>query len=420
MRKVLEAGGQVMGGVRRRGLRPSDFATIVALATFGFCLVLAPPLRAEPSHDFGRSPGERGQDSAGLHQQHLTAPPLSQALEPGVRRAHSFRVADDVIFLRIDPTDAADATVDIYAVAVTDASGTLVRFGPTDLATWDRANVAPVPGDVAAYRFRTTSDDSFLSATPNFILKREMPVWLRPVVQSLRSPDLTLKVSIIGWVVWVVVGARRRGRWAYLPITGVAVASVFWLVPLVAGLPDRPPPVDRAVGRTAVMGQSLRAGQMAVLAAVGATALVGLAAGLVERKQRRREETASRAMNPTPSRPGERRRTLWAAVACVTITASFLPDLGGFLTRRACRSTPLTGMSKTSATGLTWSTEGPSPTGTSGTPTQGLLFDQPAPTGPLLKAAYEALLFCLFALAFYRASSRRVGATSHGDPPSSR
>jgi hypothetical protein len=400
------------GGLRT-GPRSSTLVVIVGLVVLGLCLYLArrfPATQSIISVDLQASSGKTLQ----VFVNELTRPPMSQALEPGVRRRYVFNIADDVVFLRVDPTDAAGAIVEIFDVEVADATGTRVRFGPAELRGWNRANVASIGGDAAAYRFETATDDAMLWTTPSLILRRRLPAWLRPVVGVLRSSTFPLEVFAIGWVAWALVGVGRRDRWAYLPITGTALASVLWLVPLVAGLSDRPPPVDVAVGRAAVMGESLRGRQMAVLAAVFTTALVASVAGLVERKRRRRENEGGPSIPsvPPPLAGRSRMRRLAAASLIVVVAASFLPDLGGFLeAARAQRYVPHWDGENV----VYWAyliSRGAIPYRDFWYPYAGFsVFDQPAPFGILFKAAYETTLFGLFVLAFYRASGRRVGAT---------
>jgi hypothetical protein len=384
----------------------------VALATLGLCVFLFrhfPASEATISVDLQASRGKILQ----VFLNDLTLPPLSQTLEPGVRRTYVFDIADDVVLLRVDPTDAAGATVEMFAVEVADTSGTRVRFGPDELRAWNRANVASMGADSAVDRFLTTTDDPALWTTASIVLRRRMPDGLRPVLATLHSRNFLLAACALGWLAWVVAGVVRRERWGYLPITGAALASVFWLVPLVASLAGRPPPVDVAVGRAAVMGESLWARQMSVLAAVLATALVGSIAGLVEVKRRRREDANVPGEVSAPHPAGGRSGTRWLAAACVVVVAgSLVPDLRGTLeAAHAQRYMP----QWDEANVLYWRyliSRGALPYRDFWYPYAGLsALDQPAPVGTLLRALYGATLFWLFALAFYRASGRKVGAT---------
>jgi hypothetical protein len=384
----------------------------VAVATLGLCLFLSrhfPGSEATISVDLQASRGKYLQ----VYLNDLTLPPLSQALQPGVRRTYVFDIADDVLLLRIDPTDAAAATVEVFAVEVAEASGARVRFGPAELRAWNRANVVSIGGDAAVDRFQTTTDDPALWTTPNIVLRSRIPAGLRPVLATLRSPNFLLEACAMGWLAWVVAGVARRERWGYLPITGTALASVFWLVPLVASLAERPPPVDVAVGRAAVMGESLWARQMSVLAAVLATALVGSIAGLVGGKRRQREDANDPGDASAPPPADGRSGTRWLAAACVVVVAgAFVPDLRGSLeAAHAQRFMP----QWDEANVLYWKyliSRGALPYRDFWYPYGGFsAFDQPAPVGTLSRAVYALALFWLFALAFYRASGRRVGAT---------
>jgi hypothetical protein len=399
-------------GGRRRGLHPSALTAFAALATLGLCLFLSrifPASQATISIDLQASRGKNVQ----VYVNEMAQPPLSQALQPGVRRTYVFDIADDVVLLRVDPTDAAGATVEMFAVEVADASGARVRFGPAELRAWNRVNVASIGADPAVDRFQTTTDDASLWTTPNFLLRGGMPAGLRPVLGALRSPRFLLAVCAMGWLAWVVVGVARRERWGYLPITGAALASVFWLVPLIASLDDRPPPVDVAVGRAAVMGESLRARQLSVLAAVLVTALVGSIAGLVGGRHRRGDANApgdDSAPAPRDERPGTR----WLAAVCVVVAVAglFVPDLRGSLeVARAQSYVPQWDEGNV----LYWRyllSRGALPYRDFWYPYAGFsAFHQPAPVDALSKALYAAALFWVFALAFYRASGRRVGAT---------
>ena len=69
----------------------------------------------------------------------LSKPPLGQPLVPGKRHLYTFAgVQDDITLFRFDPTDAAGAQVDLYAVEVRDSRGLLRRYDGSALADWSR------------------------------------------------------------------------------------------------------------------------------------------------------------------------------------------------------------------------------------------------------------------------------------------
>ena len=95
----------------------------MALVTLGLCLLLSrfPASEATISVDLQASRGKILQ----VFLNDMTLPPMSRALEPGVRRTYVFDIADDVRLLRVDPTDAAVFIDGEYVGCVND-------FGPYD------------------------------------------------------------------------------------------------------------------------------------------------------------------------------------------------------------------------------------------------------------------------------------------------
>ena len=115
----------------------------VTLTTWIFCLSLPglfPADSATVSVDMMVTTG----GFVELYLNDLSRPPLAQPLTPGVRRTYIFpNVSEDVTLLRLDPTEAPAAEVQLFSVQVTDAQGTLASFTPVMLSQWSRSNLTP-------------------------------------------------------------------------------------------------------------------------------------------------------------------------------------------------------------------------------------------------------------------------------------
>lgn len=382
-------------------LRPSAFVVHVAL-TCGLALLVClygparDPLRVEV--DLRASAGTRVE----LFVNDLTRPPLGQPLVPGERKRYAFEgIAEDITMLRLDPTNEANATVEIFSLAVHGARGRVAEFDPQALAAWATSGVGILGFDGTALRIRALDADPIITARTK-ISAGQATGWTR-WLPRVNAPDVTWWLAAAGVLLVVSAGGLDPARRHHLPLAVTAAASALLVVAIVARLPDGPGSAAVAVSRATFRGLSMRPAMMVSLGLLVAAAAIGTLAGL----RRRRPEADDVDREPARTPIG------WAGIA-VGVALIGLLTAPGIAVKAAATATAVFTPSWDGDNLLYWeylAHHGWLPYRTFWYPYGGLFaFGLPLPAGPAVRWAYNLTLFATFFVALGRWQGVRVAS----------
>jgi hypothetical protein len=249
----------------------------------------------------------------------LTRPPLRQPLVPGERRTYSFGgIVEDIAMLRLDPTDAADAIVDVYSIAVVGSQGSLKQFEPAAIAGWSANAITVDSIEESAVHLRTSSTDPILTTSTTVPVRRYAAVWTQ-WVPLVNSPDSRWHVAAASLVLLLAAGLFDRSRLFHVPVAVSACLLVYGIVVLLPRLSDGPASAALAVSRATFLGLSTRPAQLASVVLVIGALVIGATAALLD--------TGRHATEPV-GRP----MASWHVVAgFCALVAVFSPDLANWV-----------------------------------------------------------------------------------------
>lgn len=264
-------------------LRPAALVAHVALTGgLGLLLCVYGPAREalRVEVDLRASGGTRVE----LFVNDLVRPPLGQPLVPGERKRYVFEgIAEDITMLRLDPTNEAKATVEIFSLGVYGSRGRVAEFDPQALAAWATSGVGIMGYDGTVLRIRALDADPIITARTR-ISAGQVAGWTR-WLPRVNAPDVTWWLAAAGVVLFLSAGCFDPARRLHLPMGVTAMASALLVVTLVARLPDGPGRADVAVSRATFLGLSMRPALTASVVVLITAALIGAAAALLRRRR---------------------------------------------------------------------------------------------------------------------------------------
>jgi hypothetical protein len=249
-------------------------------------------------------------------------PPLRAAVTPNVRTKYRFSgIPLHVKMFRLDPTDAADATINIYGITFESRGQTVLQIPPAAIASWQQANIAQnrlIPG---ALSMKASNDDPILASDLNLSID-VMPRSLAALGEALARPynlilfGLFLLFLIAGCSSWW--GLRRCAVLAAWHIVGYGMVAVLMRI----GGPA--PSVHSAVGHASLIGYPKFHDYLAAFALLGLAAVICLGAVRLGFLQ----DFAVPADSPVTGRQ-DRRYSQWAVntVVILFIVLLYQPDL---------------------------------------------------------------------------------------------
>jgi hypothetical protein len=189
----------------------------VAHATYGFFIQrheVGAPATAAPAFievDMRISKGSIVE----LFQNDWTHGSESAPVAAGQRQIYRFPVERPQIgLLRLDPSDAAKAKIEIYALRVTQGSTIWQAFSPAQLKGWTLVNLSQPKEDAGALVFESTNDDPILWTTPLDVRIAEAKApspqsWANVYSRPLASGTAALILAILLVVIRIGKGPAR-------------------------------------------------------------------------------------------------------------------------------------------------------------------------------------------------------------------
>jgi len=331
----------------------------------------------------------------------LARRPTTLPVEPAVRKVYEFEVPrENLSLLRIDPTDVAGATVRIYGVEVAAEGRTIARFTPQDLRVWSISGLTLVD-DPAAFAVISSNDDPMLVSFQRVEVTAEHGVVLA-LNRLLRNRPVSLPLLLLPLLLLAGLLERR----AVMPVVLLLLVWVVvpWILHEVQAWHVRRPAIDVAVSRAAFLGESVRLNQLAGMATFAAGLCLACGAAVL----RWRRGGVMLTQLERHGGPGSGRLlTLWMCVLAVLLA----PDLSSTLASMA----RLVYVPHWDNDILTyWAaavTRGHLPYRDFWYPYAGqFLFELRWPIGPLVRWAFDVLLFGSLTAGLWRlAPQRRLG-----------
>jgi hypothetical protein len=368
-------------------------------------------------------------------------PPAKHPLRVGERTLYRVHFPDGGIeVLRIDPTDVAGATVEIFGVDVNTTEGASRLFRPQDLRHWGRLGLTEPEIVGGGLRLVSTGTDPMLMLPSGTALGLGSAGPLAPIARLFAALDdarALVPVTLLGLVLLSLVFAVHAEMRLHA-LTGLAaVAAAVGLSHLALANVHGLPPIDGAVGRASFLGLSPRANAVAAQLSFAAALCIG---ALASRLARHSVGVSSSLDAPsageddgTASAGGPIstwRRYGVPALAIALLFLVLLPDLPRALAAVTAEVIHANDWDFNNV--FFWSYlahEGGLPFRDYWYPYSGFYtFAWPAPTGLLVEAAYDLVLHAIFFLALYRLSDRRpavaliglvfvLAGERTGDPP---
>jgi hypothetical protein len=205
-------------------------------------------------------------------------PFLTQPVVPGERRRYVFDgIVEDITMLRVDPSNAAGALVDIHSVVVRSSRGVLARFEPRALTGWTTIGVEIIKLDDDVLVARSVTADPILATRTAIVLHRTARAWAR-FVPMVNTPDAMWRIGVIALLVLLAAGTADPARRLHLHVGAAALGLVAALLTVAPAIPDAPASARIAVSRATLLGLSTRptsvATGMLILAAIGMSLLL--------------------------------------------------------------------------------------------------------------------------------------------------
>ncbi len=318
--------------MRRAHLRPAFVVAPAAVVTFVTLLVglqATSEQRARVEVDLFASEGTR----VAVHVNDLTRAPQTQRLVPGERRVYEFDAGiADITLLRLDPTDAGAAGIELHSIRMVGRDGLIARFGPISLADWTLAGLTIDERSPDFLGLRTAEPHSYMFIRTAIPLSRVAPFWTGWLT-AVGDPEFPWRAGAVSLVLLLVASSFERARRLYLLLAIAAAALVAAILAMVPLLPDRPQTAAVAVSRATLLGVSLLEPRVAsIMLAVGATLLGAAAAWIQSRRQHRRREhlTATNSVLSQEAPVGTVPVGIWSGAGAVAVLGVVLwPDLSG-------------------------------------------------------------------------------------------
>ncbi|HEY6344076.1 MAG TPA: hypothetical protein VIY49_21480 [Bryobacteraceae bacterium] len=263
----------------------------------------------------------------------LSVPPFQLAIIPNERHTYTFEHLPAVInYLRLEPTDSAQAHISIYGAAVVSAGQVVHKFGPAELQSWHLYNLAPSSGDLAAMNLVNSSPANFLAAPVSINTSQR-----RAIVQYLvglfhRAGFFTL-LFITYFLLVLVCGLSAPGGAIEASLVGTVIVLAYPIAALVAKWPGSPPSISQAVGNASFMGYPKSTDYMIYLALAGLCFAVAWISSRYSGAKYATELRAGDASeNRSPAKALPARHAAAAATAVLVLLALlYCPNLGAVL-----------------------------------------------------------------------------------------
>jgi hypothetical protein len=327
-----------------------------------------------------------------------TRPPFSQDLIGREQRTYVFQVAaEDIHFLRFDLGKVPRSQIQVCEISIEDEFGLVAYFDGTVISQkWGAVNVASAGVSEGCLRLLATTDSPLLYTKETIILRRMGPAFIHDIVRATNKPAAVVGIVTIGYALLFLTGVLRPRRRLHVWLGAMAIVVTVLLAVLI--LPNRHalPPVDRAVGRIALMGLSRDGSTLAMIIAVTSSTVAAITASVISSRRRQHRS------NPGLDRPAETTdpaiKRPWLTVACLTVIVLLqVPDLAALLGEMAHREFVPHWDSNNVMTWAYLSHNGYVPFRDYWYPYGGqYIFDWPAPWGLLASIVSRALLFGLF------------------------
>jgi hypothetical protein len=250
----------------------------------------------------------------------LSLPAYRQQAYLGQRHLYRFeKLPHFLTLLRLDPSEQADARVEIYSITVKSGDWIVKQFGPPGLKDWTLNNLSAPKEDAGSLIMTSTTDDPILWSPMAIQLPGAMVSRLAPVLDLSDGPFLLIMAAFFAVVLCRT--ATRPGRLQALQIALVCCVG-FPVVLAVKHLDLQPPPVTATVGYANYNGYS----KTNEILAAFLTMLIAVGLGYAFAKWAGRRGDGE--TEPEPAGPASRHRYVWLSYALVFafFCFYFLPD----------------------------------------------------------------------------------------------
>lgn len=266
--------------------------------------------------------------------------PLKHPLRPRERALYRFpEIQEDVTWLRIDPTDASGATIEIHSLTIQDLHGDSRTLTSHDLERWTRSGLGEPRFARGALQLTSATADPYLQLPEQTLLspsRSGLASRAASVFATLGATDTLALAVLLGGLGLSLTGlARPEDRMSSLAGL-LAVASAVLVSRWAADAIHTLPSIDGAVGRASFLGLSVRANTIAAqLSLAAALALAAVAGALSSRRAARADASLDRGRTAGAEPPvGPSTSATWTLAAVVVgLVLVFFPDVSAELTR---------------------------------------------------------------------------------------
>ncbi len=249
----------------------------------------------------------------------LTRPPAVATPELGLRRTYSFTFTrEDLLYLRLDPTDAAGAIVKLYGVEVIHKGRSVRRWTPADLRQWLGANFVSID-DPLALVLKTTTDDPMITTSERVGLGDNGGLASLGRKALINHPYALLFVLLPLFVL-----SKREHRGVNLALVAIVLGAVPFITREFHSWVLGREALDKAISRAMFHGTSARGNQLVALLAVGLAVTLSIAATLLSRLNGWSDAPTA----DVPQEPGFNPNRGWLVVWWLLLALMLAPDLG--------------------------------------------------------------------------------------------
>jgi hypothetical protein len=339
-----------------------------------------------------------------------TKPPFRATLVEGARHVYKFAGAfSRITRIRLDPTDAKGASVEICGLSVADGRGPSHELGPVSTSTWGAIDAVAATASTGCTGFTSTSSNPIIYKDQSLVLENSRWPEIVERFKKLSSAPDTWPVLLMVAFLSIAGGGLRT--WRRATLLALACGSIVILaVSFTTRYDQRLLAPTQALSLATYSGRPALGNRLAVQTSLVLSIVAALSVGAFSRRTRAR--AGAEPEDQVDPRPSEERFPRTAVGCALAILAVILtPDLRGGLRAASAGVFPLNWDMENVVLWQSLAHRGLVPLRDYWFPYGGTyLFDQPAPWGDLVAWTYQLLMFGGFFCAVVFLTGRRVAA----------
>jgi hypothetical protein len=305
------AGGVARGSLTRMANRSVTFIVVGFVAMYAAIAVILPRLpsaQLEVRLDMSASTGS----SVSLYLNSLDVAPQTVPFVAGGPHTYAFAAPFGAI-TRMTPVFATEtgAVVRIYSISVNEGGAVIAKFKPASLSAWARYSFGSVKLFPKYLQFISVAPSASMDEKRTVAPRNVLPFGLDWLQQQSTTAAGRLQLSMFAAALLGCLLVLRRKSRLFAVAVAVEVAVIVYTLHV---LFDRAPPfapVTEAIGQASYFGRSPVGEVHAVLASVLIATVLGVAAGVIQRRRVPAPETGPFGLLANDVYKAESRRRAW-------------------------------------------------------------------------------------------------------------